>query len=37
MQGDKVVSKDVHFDQVSAHARAVVWIDHLVAKVFPMG
>jgi stalled ribosome rescue protein Dom34 len=31
------VSTNVHFDQVSAHARAVVWIDHLAAKIFPMG
>lgn len=31
------MNKDIHLDHVSTHARAVVWIDHLVAKIFPMG
>jgi hypothetical protein len=37
MHGSKVVSKDGISNERSAHARAVVWIDHLVAKIFPMG
>src|SRR5262245_54426949 len=37
MHGNKVVSKDGISNERSAHARAVVWIDHLVAKIFPIG
>jgi hypothetical protein len=37
MHENSVVSKDGISSEGSAHARAVVWIDHLVAKIFPMG
>jgi hypothetical protein len=37
MHGDRAVSNDSVSQEGSAHLRAVVWIDHLVAKVFPMG
>jgi hypothetical protein len=37
MHENNVVGKDGISSEGSAHARAVVWIDHLVAKIFPMG
>ena len=37
MAETKSVGEHGNLGEISTHARAIVWIDHLVAKIFSMG